>query len=134
MRLFPKADNFDTGIFILRVGIGAMFIYHGFPKMLSGPDGWVKLGQTMGLFGINSYHVFWGFMAAASELFGGMLLVAGFAVRIASAFLFVTMAVAASMHFNKGGGLEVASHAIEAGIVFLSLIFMKRGTIKKGPK
>jgi len=44
------------------------------------------------------------------------------------------MAVAASMHLGQGDGLSVASHAIEAGIVFLSLLVIGPGKYALGKK
>ena len=37
------------------------------------------------------------------------------------------MGVAASMHLGKGEGLLAASHAIELGILFFSLLFIGPG-------
>ena len=42
--------------------------------------------------------------------------------------MLLTMTVAAAMHLGKGDGLKGASHAIEAGVVFLSLILIGPGT------
>jgi len=41
--------------------------------------------------------------------------------------LTINMIVATSMHLNRGDGLGGASHAIEDGIVFLSLILIGPG-------
>ncbi len=37
------------------------------------------------------------------------------------------MVVAAAMHITKGDGFTVYSHAMKAGVVFLSLIFVGPG-------
>lgn len=117
----------DFGLLILRIGLGAMFLWHGGPKLLGGPEKWEKIGTAISNVGIHSMPVLWGLMAAISEFFGGMCLIFGFMFRPACVFLTITMAVATSMHFGKGEGLQVASHAIEDGIVFLSLIFIGPG-------
>jgi putative oxidoreductase len=117
----------DIGLLILRVGIGIMFLYHGAPKLLGGPEKWEKLGMAMKYVGIQSVPVFWGFMAAFSEFFGGICIILGLFFRPACILLTITMAVAALMHLGKGDGLNVASHAIEDGIVFLSLILIGPG-------
>ena len=117
----------DFGLLILRVGLGAMYLTHGGPKLMGGPAMWVKVGGAMNYVGIHAVPVFWGFMAACSEFFGGLCLILGLFFRPACMFLLITMAVAASMHFGKGDGLNVASHAIENGIVFLSLILIGPG-------
>ena len=122
----------DTGLLILRILIGLSFLAHGIPKLMSGPDLWIKLGKSMQFVGVVSYPLFWGLMAALSESLGGLLLLIGFCFRPACLFLLSTMAVATTMHFNTTPGslLEkwsVASHAIELGSVFLSLLLIGPG-------
>ncbi|MFC1631904.1 DoxX family membrane protein [Candidatus Omnitrophota bacterium] len=117
----------NLGLLILRIGLGLMFIFHGLPKILAGPATWEGLGQALGLFGITFAPKFWGFMAAFAECFGGLCLLLGVLFQPACILLVVTMAVAAAMHLGKGDGLAGASHAIEAGIVFLGLLFTGPG-------
>lgn len=124
----------DIGLLILRIGIGIMFLYHGAPKLFGGLEKWEKLGMAMKYVGVEFMPVFWGFMAAFSEFFGGICIILGLFFRPACILLTLTMAVAASMHLGKGNGLQIASHAIEDGIVFLSLILIGPGkySIDKG--
>ncbi len=122
---FLRYRNF--GLLILRVGIGVMFVYHGFPKMVGGPEKWGKVGKAIESVGIEFMPVFWGFMASFAELVGGICIILGLYFRPASILLTITMIVAAAMHLNKGEGLLKASHAIEDGILFLSLIFIGPG-------
>jgi putative oxidoreductase len=117
----------DVGLLILRVGIGIMFMDHGLPKLIAGPDKWLILGGTMNSLGIDFAPMAWGFMAAFSEFAGGMLLALGFFTRPACFFLLATMIVATSMHISKGDPFVKYSHAMEAGILFLSLIFIGPG-------
>lgn len=58
-----------------------MFIFHGYTKLLSGPQGWEGLGGSMKNVGINFFPMVWGFMAAITEAFGGFLLILGLAFR-----------------------------------------------------
>jgi putative oxidoreductase len=117
----------DLGLLVLRVGLGAMFIYHGLPKLLGGPALWAQLGMATGTLGIHFLPVFWGFMAAVAEGIGGLLLLLGLLSRPACLLMFFNMVVAASFHLGKGDGLGIASHAIEVGIVFLSLVLIGPG-------
>jgi len=117
----------DWGLLIIRVGIGAMFIVHGLPKLLGGPPAWAGLGQAMDVFGVRVFPAFWGFMAAFSECFGGMALILGLFFRTFCFLLAFTMTVAATMHLDRGHGLLKASHAIELGIVFVGLLFTGPG-------
>ena len=128
MAIFDGLGKYrNTGLLILRIGLGLMFIIHGFPKLAGGPGGWAGLGSSMKVVGIDFLPVFWGFMAAVAETFGGFLLIVGLFYRPACMLLVFTMVIAALVHLGKGDGLKGASHAIELGIVFFSLIFIGPG-------
>lgn len=117
----------NTGLLLLRLGIGAMMIIHGFPKLKGGPKAWAGVGASMGNFGIHDFPAFWGFMAAFSEGVGGLLFLIGFLFRPSCLLLIITMMVAAMHHFSAGDGLSGASHAIELGIVFLAMFIIGPG-------
>lgn len=122
----------DWGLLLLRVGIGLMFMYHGYPKLAGGPEKWYQLGSVMGLFGFSFYPHFWGFAASIAEFAGGICLVLGVFFRPAALVMLAVMATAASMHLKQGDGIQVASHAIEAGIVFLGLFIIGPGKYALG--
>ena len=111
-----------------------MFLVHGMPKLIGGPDKWYELGLAMGYLGIDFTPTLWGFAAALSETAGALCLILGFLTRPACLCLAATMAVAATMHLGRGDGLLKASHAIELGIVFFSLLFIGPGkySVDKG--
>ena len=117
----------NTGLFIIRVGLGIMFIFHGYPLLLGGPDKWAAIGNAMKYTGLSFFPVGWGFLAAATETFGGFLMILGLAFRPATLLLAVTMIVAAIMHLRSGDGLNGASHAIEDAVVFLGLSLLGPG-------
>lgn len=124
----------DHGLLLLRVGLGVMFLTHGGPKLMGGPSMWAMVGGALGNFGIHFAPTFWGLLAALSEFGGGLLLIAGLFTRFASASMLFTMIVATTLHFSKGDGLSGASHAIELGIVFASLIFIGAGRFSRDAK
>jgi putative oxidoreductase len=117
----------DLGLLLLRIGLGIAFLFHGIPKIMGGPETWKTLGGAMGMIGITFVPEFWGFMAAISEAVGGALLIFGLFFRTACLFLAVTMAVALNMHIGSGDPFKVYSHALENGIVFLSLFLIGPG-------
>jgi putative oxidoreductase len=117
----------DEGLLLLRLGLGAMFIFHGLPKILGGPETWAKLGGAMANFGLSFAPAFWGLMSAAAEFGGALCLISGFLMRPACALLVINLTVAATMHLSMGQGFGMASHAIEDGIVFLSLLLIGPG-------
>ncbi|MBI2437507.1 MAG: DoxX family protein [Lentisphaerae bacterium] len=128
--IFEKLDRYrDEGLLILRIGIGVMFMCHGFPKLMGGPEVWVKLGGALGALGINFAPTFMGGLAALSEFGGGYLLALGLFTRPACFFLFCTMVVATALHLSNGDSFGKYSHALEAAILFFSLLFIGPGKI-----
>jgi len=124
--LFGRYRYADTGLVILRVGMGIMFILHGYPKLFGGTAVWVDIGaKGMGSFSPEQYYVFWGFLAAISEFGGGLLLIPGLFFRVALTFLFLTMVFATGFHVITGQGSPY--HAMEAGILFFSLLWIGPG-------
>ncbi|MBC5775141.1 DoxX family protein [Pontibacter sp. KCTC 32443] len=117
----------DLGLLILRIGIGLMFVIHGWPKLTGGPEKWEQIGKTMEMMGIDFAPVFWGFMAGFAEVVGGFLIMFGFFFRIACALLVITMLVATARHMSEGDGFGGYSHSLEAAILFFSLLFIGPG-------
>ena len=117
----------DLGLLVMRLGLGVMFLYHGIPKLMGGPEAWTNIGGAMSNFGIMFAPAFWGFMAAVSEAGGGVCLILGLALRPACLFLLATMFVAVTFHLGRGDILLEASHAIEDGIVFIGLFIIGPG-------
>ena|SRR3989338_2243087 len=126
--IFHNLDKHrDEGLLILRVGIGIMFMCHGFPKLTAGPEAWTKLGGALSAIGVHFAPTFMGLLAAISEFGGGLLLALGLLTRPACFFLFGTMVVATMMHVKNGDPFAKYSHALEAAILFFSLLFIGPG-------
>jgi putative oxidoreductase len=123
-----KLDRYrDAGLLFLRIGIGILFLLHGWPKISGGPDLWGKLGGEMGKIGLGFAPAFWGFMAAFAEFGGGILLMLGFLFRPALLLMIITMLVAIMHHFTGGDPASNAYQAIEMAILFISLFFIGAG-------
>ena|SRR5437016_5375329 len=118
----------DTGLLLLRIGLGVAFIAHGWPKVAGGKGTWVGLGSAVPF----GPPVVWGFIAAVVETLGGLFFAIGFLFRPVSFLLFVQMVVAVSFHmrmmkppmneFQQGW-----SHAFELATVFLGMMFVGPG-------
>ena len=125
--LFTPAGK-DAGLLTARLGIGFLFFYvHGLPKIMAGPELWGKLGSAMANYGLSFAPVFWGFMAASAECFGGLLIMAGFLTRPASILLAFTMLTASVMHIAAGDGLSGAAHAMKMMFFFAGLALAGAG-------
>ena len=131
MALFGSLGNYKNfGLLIIRVGLGIMFIYHGFPKLTGGVKTWEGLGTATNVVGIHIWPMIWGLLAALIEAVGGFLLIIGLAFRPVCLSLMIELIVAALFMLHQtgsDGGLMAASHAIEDAIMFAGLLFVGPG-------
>ena len=133
MKLKPPSflKNPDLGLLLLRLGIGVLYIFHGVPKFMKGPETWQWLGsQTTALGnGLEFTYVPLGFIAALVETLGGVFLILGFFFRTSCLLLAFTMLVAFVSHFpiEEGYWLIEAGWPLEMGIVFTALLFIGPG-------
>ena len=127
MRLKFLSRFREEGLLLLRLGLGVLFLYYGWPKLAGGPERWLGLGRAMGALGVTALPTLWGLLAALSEFGGGLCLVLGLFFRPACLLMATTLAVAVNWHFARGEGLAGASHALEVGIVFLTLALIGPG-------
>lgn len=122
-----RSDWRNIGLLILRIGLGIMFILHGYPKVFGGPDTWTEVGMSMQYLGINFAPMFFGFMAGIIEFFGGIFLILGLFFTPSIVSLFIVMLVATAENIGAGEGFAGYSQSIEMAIVFLSLMFIGSG-------
>jgi putative oxidoreductase len=128
MAFFSGLGNYKNfGLFVIRAGLGVMFIYHGLPKLLGGPSKWEHLGTATGYVGIHFLPAVWGLLSACTETFGGFLLILGLAFRPVCLLLVTELVVAAIFTFGQSGSLGDATHAIEDAVTFAGLLFVGPG-------
>ncbi|HVW95752.1 MAG TPA: DoxX family protein [Mucilaginibacter sp.] len=131
MALFSKLGKYkDFGLFIMRIGLGIMFIYHGLPKLTGGPKMWEQVGGAAGYVGVHFLPVLWGLLAGIVETAGGLMLILGLGFRIVCLLLIIDMLVAMSFHLHQSGsmgGVGGAAQAIEMAVVFAGLFFTGPG-------
>jgi putative oxidoreductase len=127
-RLFGSTENqFQLGLLVLRLGIGAAFIAHGLPKVQAGADGWARTGKAVGNLGIDFGHQAFGLMAGLAEAGGGLLIMLGLFTRFACLPMLLTMIVATTSHLSRGEGFKDWSHAAESGVMFLAMLITGAG-------
>ena len=117
-KLFYSEDQIALALLIVRIGIGIAFMVHGFPKLFMG--GAVGLSKGLAAAGIPG-GVGAAYLAALAEFLGGMTLIAGVLFRPTTVVLAFTMLVALIFHLNHGDKFVTYSHALESGILFVSL-------------
>lgn len=124
----------NLGLLILRLGLGIMFLIHGWPKIIGGIEEWTNLGGRMGTLGIDFAPALWGFMGAFSEFGGAILLITGILFTPACALMLLTMAIATQMHVSSGDSFQIFSHPLTLSTVFLGLMFIGPGEWTLWPK
>ena len=110
----------NVGLLVLRVGIGIIFVFHGLHKLMVGVETWTQLGATMSVMGLTFAPVFWGFMAAATEVGGGLFIIFGLLHRLVALMLIFTMVVALLVHVAAGAPFAGSSNALKALVVFVA--------------
>ncbi len=119
-----NATYFNIGLLILRVGIGASFIYHHGYGKISDPSRWHAIGENMSAIGVDFAPAFWGFMAAFAEFFGGVFFVLGLFTRPVTLLLAFTMFIAFINGYIQG---EPDAYPLEMMIVFIAVLFTGPG-------
>ena len=118
----------NKALTFLRIAIGITFIFHGYPKMMGGMEMWTGLGGAMSSIGITFLPAFWGFMAAATEFFGGIFLILGIFYKPTTILLAFTMLVATAMHLSNGDPFSATSHPLKMIFVFIFMFFAGPGS------
>ncbi len=116
----------DIGLLVLRLGFGLGFTYfHGWGKLMGGPERWAGVGSSVETLGIGFGHTFFGFLAAFAEGIGGLLIAAGFLFRPAALLIAGTMFMAWLGHLTTGNGTP--AHAFKNMWVALGLALIGPG-------
>lgn len=112
----------------LRLALGAIMIAHGSQKVFGGMPRFMGALQNMGIPPVLGY------LTAAAEFGGGMLLVVGLLTRLAALSIVIDMAVAISkVHWKNGlvsaGGKVGYELPLACAAIAIALIFLGAGPI-----
>lgn len=102
------------GLLLLRLALGLIFIWHGYPK-LTHPT------AMQGFFVQHGLPAYFVTIAGVLEVFGGGLIILGFLTRIAALLLAVEMAAAIWKVHSAGGYMAV--HNYEFPLVLAAACF-----------
>ena len=90
-------NNTEYAALILRIGLGAMFLAHGLLKVLV-----FTLPGTVGFFEQVGFPGWTAYIVTFAEIGGGILLLAGVAVRAVSIALLPVLIGAIFVHWGSG--------------------------------
>jgi uncharacterized membrane protein YphA (DoxX/SURF4 family) len=131
----------DWGLLILRVGMGIIFLVHGWPKLnpnspMKGPAGFGSSLKQMGV----PLPLFFGWVVALLETVGAVLLMLGLGTRILAILFAINMLVA--IFVVKRRVMKVGFAAQQANgwefdfsllVISLALLFTGAGSIALDP-
>lgn len=115
------------GLFLLRVGMGLIFIVHGVSKLAGGTEVLTQVGSVVSNIGIDSGHAFFGFLAGTFEAVGGLLLVLGLFTRFAAIAITLVLLGAFVLHATNEDPVAVWLHPLKAFVVMVALFFTGPG-------
>jgi putative oxidoreductase len=96
-----------VALLLLRLGLGIIFIYHGFPKLFTHTQEAVAAFPHMG------FPSYFAYIAGIVEFFGGCLLIAGLFTRIAGLLIAGEMAIAIlKVHLPESGLMGVGGYQL----------------------
>ncbi len=115
-------------LFVMRLTLGCIMTVHGYHKVFGGLQHFAHMVGGMGM------PVWLGYVAAFTELLGGLLLIVGFFARLAAFGLCVDLAVAIWKVHLHNGLLGSADHPgfefpLAAATLAFALIFFGGGPI-----
>jgi putative oxidoreductase len=111
----------------LRLALGAIMIAHGWPKVFHG-----EVAKTVATAGNWGWPAWLGYVAAWTELAGGVLLIVGLLTRLAALLIAGEMLVAIwKVHLHNGLGARPGSMdlALASGVIAFALIWLGGGVI-----
>ncbi len=94
-------------LLLLRLGLGLIFVYHGYPKLFT------HMRETVEAFPRMGFPSYFAYIAGIVEFFGGWLLVLGLFTRIAALLLAGEMAIVIiRVQIPHGGVLALSNYQL----------------------
>ena len=84
------SKNYQTGLLVLRVGMSALMLFHGIPKLMNLFQGDMSFGDPLGIGSTLSF-----ILTVLAEAICPILIILGLRTRLAAIPVIITMAVAA---------------------------------------
>ena len=120
-------NNYELGLVILRVVLGASFLTHGIMKFSAGIAGTVGWFDSIGIPGFLAYVV------ALIELVGGIAMILGIGTRIVAALFALVMLGAiftAKISIGFAGNGQMAGWELDLAFLAMSVALFVSGSEK----
>jgi len=130
-----------VALLLLRLALGIIFIFHGYPKLFT------HTHETMQGFEHMGFPGYFAYIAGVFEFFGGLVIIFGIFTRIAGLLLFCEMAVALlRVHIPQGPITQVKNYEFPlilatacfalatVGAGMISLDHVVFGGARRGPR
>jgi putative oxidoreductase len=124
-------SRFDFfGVLILRIGVGGLIAYHGFPLWGEGTDTWERIGSSVSLIGITYFHLIFGIASVVIQSVGGLFLILGIFTRGIALLLSVIVGFAlANLIIHSPEIDNVMVVYTQVNLALLSLVFIGPGRL-----
>ena len=126
MRLAFLAKYRETGLLLIRVSLGVIFILYTAPALIGGPKAWAHFGAGASHFGLDSHFQVWGFLGSLLGCLGGVLMIFGLFFRIGVLLVFV-LPLDHAIAVYTGTGFRAALPSIEMCFVLAGMLFVGPG-------
>jgi putative oxidoreductase len=113
-------------LLLLRIGLGIIFIYHGYPKLFSHTHEALQAFPRMG------FPSYFAYISGVVEFFGGFLLILGLFTRITALSIAGEMAIAIiRVNLPQGGVLAVSNYQLSLALAVgaFALVALGAGAI-----
>ncbi len=127
MRMQFLAKYRETGLFLMRLGLGVLFIILTGPVLLSGMKGWANFGSAIRNLGVSTNFAFWGFLGALMGCVGGALMVFGLFFRPGVLLALIITIVHLLGALDGVGTLRANLAAVELAVMLIGILFVGPG-------
>lgn len=123
-----KFDFF--GVLLLRIGVGALLAFHGYPILTGGGSVWADVGEGAAIATLPAgFFEYAGLASGIIQFLGGILLIIGLFTRGAALFLTVVVGFALANHIAAGSyQLSFLAH-LQMTLALLGLVFIGPGRL-----
>jgi uncharacterized membrane protein YphA (DoxX/SURF4 family) len=112
--IIAKFGGAGTGLLIIRLGVGAVFLAHGISKLQN-------MQGIVSFFGLLGLSAFWAYVVTIVETVGGVSMILGFFTQVMGVLLAIEMVVAIFLVKMKVGFIVPGGYEIDLMLFAASL-------------